>query len=266
MGRLSGKVVLVSGAARGLGAAAASTMALEGAKLVVCDILDEEGEDVAGGIQAQGGEAIFCHVDVAHQADWAAATDEAVRRFGGVDVLVNNAGLHLGKGIEEATLAEWQRLCDVNLTGAILGIKALLPTLRERAQASEHGGAIINMSSTSGLVGSANAPLYSLTKGGITLLTKALAVDFGQRGYRIRVNSVHPGMVDTDMGLQSVVARARRLGTDDLELARAQAVRAYPLGRMATTRDIAQALVYLASDESSFVTGIALPVDGGFTA
>jgi 3(or 17)beta-hydroxysteroid dehydrogenase len=266
MNRLKGKIALISGAARGIGAAAARAMAQEEAKVIICDILDEQGQGLAEQIQADGGEAIFVHLDVSREDDWAAAVHLVTWHFGGVDVLVNNAAIYLGKSIEEASLADWKRLCDVNLTGVVLAIKSFLPSLRERAMSSAHGGAIVNMSSVAGLVGAATDPLYSLTKGGITLLTKALAVDFGYRGYRLRVNSVHPGAVETDMGTQTFVARANILGTDDLQIARSQSIDAHPIGRLGTAWDIAQAIVYLASDDAAFVTGSSLAVDGGFTA
>jgi NAD(P)-dependent dehydrogenase (short-subunit alcohol dehydrogenase family) len=266
MNRLAGKIVLISGAARGIGAAAARAMAQEQAKVVICDILDEQGRGVAEGIQADGGEAMFVHLDVTCEEDWAAAVQLTTRRFGGIDVLVNNAAVFLGKGIEEASLADWKRMCDINLTGVVLAIKSVLPSLRERARSSPQGGAIVNMSSISGLVGTAMDPLYSLTKGGITLLTKALAIEFGYRGYRVRVNSVHPGAVETDMGVQTFAVRAKALGTDDLQIARRQSVDAHPIGRLGTPWDIAQAIVYLASDEAAFVTGASLAIDGGFTA
>lgn len=266
MNRLVGKVALITGAARGIGAATASAIANEGAKVCVCDILDEPGKALVDRIQASGGAALYLHLDVARESDWAAAVQEATQRFGGVDVLVNNAGIYLGKSIEEASLADWHRLCGVNLTGVVLAVKSLLPSLRQRAMTSEYGSAIVNMSSIAGLVGAATDPLYSLTKGGIALLTKALAVDFGQRGYRVRVNSVHPGAIETQMGEQTFVARAKALGTDDLQAARRQSIEAHPIGRLGTVQDIANAVVYLASDEASFVTGASLAVDGGFTA
>jgi NAD(P)-dependent dehydrogenase (short-subunit alcohol dehydrogenase family) len=266
MNRLDGKIALITGAARGIGAAAARTMAQEGAKVVVCDILDLLGNALAEQIQADGGTAVFVHLDVGREQDWADAVQSATQLFGGIDILVNNAAIFLGKSFEDTTLADWQRLCEVNLTGAVLGIKSLLPTLRERAKSSAHGSAIINMSSVAGLVGAATDPLYSLTKGGITLLTKALAVDFGQRGYRVRVNSVHPGAVETDMGAQTFAARAKFLGTDDLQSARRQSIDAHPIGRLGAAEDIAHGIVYLASDEAGFTTGSSLVIDGGFTA
>lgn len=266
MKRLDGKVALITGASRGIGAAAAWAMAREGAKLILCDILDIEGETLVQQIRSAGGNAVYCHLDVVHEGEWATTTSLALQLFGGVDVLVNNAGIYLGKRFDEATLTDWCRLCDVNLTGVILGIKTLLPTLRDRGVVTAQGSAIVNMSSIAGLVGSATDPLYSLTKGGITLLTKSLAADFGLQEYRIRVNSVHPGAIETDMGMQTFVARAKALGTDDIEVARHQSLRAHPIGRLGRVEDVAQAIIYLASDESSFVTGASLAVDGGFTA
>jgi NAD(P)-dependent dehydrogenase (short-subunit alcohol dehydrogenase family) len=263
--RLDGKIAVITGAARGIGAASAIAMAREGAAVIVGDILDEQGEELARQIQRDGGDATYVHLDVTREGDWNALAQRAASS-GGIDVLVNNAAIFLAKGFEEATLGEWQRLCDVNLSGVVIGIKALLPSLRQRALTSAHGGAIVNVSSIAGLVGTQTDPLYSLTKGGITLLTKSLAVDFGTRGYRVRVNSVHPGTIETDMGVQAFVARAKALGADDLELAHRQTIGAHPIGRLGTAQDIASAIVYLASDEASFVTGSSLVVDGGYTA
>jgi 3(or 17)beta-hydroxysteroid dehydrogenase len=187
-------------------------------------------------------------------------------RFGGLDILVNNAGVFLGMSIEEATLADWHRLCAVNLTGVFLGTKLALPALRESAQKSPHGSAIVNLSSVAGLVGSTGDPLYSMTKGGVTLFTKSAALEFARKGYRIRVNSIHPGTTETDMGDQVLTMRARNLGTNDLEPARQQALTRLPIGRMGTVSDIAKGIVFLASDDAGFITGAGLVVDGGTTA
>ena len=266
-GRLEGRVALVTGAASGMGAATSRAMVREGARVVVCDIQDALGEALVQTLRDEGGEASYAQLDVARADDWQSACQLAQALYGGVDVLVNNAGVFLGKSFEEATLADWQRLCDVNLTGVVLGIRSLLPTLRERAAAREHGtSAIVNLSSVAGLVGTAADPLYSLTKGGITMLTKSLAIDFGQRAYRIRVNSVHPGTIDTAMGAQAVDVLALGASRADTDAARRRLVRAHPLGRLGLADDIAQAVLYLACDDAAFVTGASLAVDGGFTA
>ena len=263
MNRLDGKVALISGAARGIGAEAARLMVEAGAKVAIGDVLDERGRETA---RALGEAALYTHLDVTSEEDWNAALAAAVDRFGKPDILVNNAGLFLGKDIEAASLAEWGRLCAVNLTGVFLGTKLCLPALRDAAKDSAHGSAIVNLASTAGLVGSTQDPLYSMTKGGVTLFTKSAALEFARKGYRIRVNSVHPGTIDTDMGDQVLVTRARNLGTNDIEAARHQVIQRLPIGRMGTPNDIAKGIVFLASDDAAFMTGAGLVVDGGITA
>ena len=266
MNRMDGKVALISGAARGIGAETARLMAKAGARLAIGDVLDERGRETVRKLEAAGAQAIYVHLDVTAEDDWGSAVAKTVERFGGLDVLVNNAGIFLGKGLEEATVAEWYRLCAVNLTGVVLGTKLALPALRERAKTSPHGSAIVNLSSIAGMVGSQMDPLYSMTKGGVTTFTKATALEFARKGYRIRVNSIHPGVIDTDMGMQTLVTRARNLGTNDLDAARKQTLAAHPLGRLGTVADIARGIVFLASDDAGFMTGSGLVVDGGYTA
>ena len=261
MNRLDGKVAFVSGAARGIGAATAKLMSEAGAKVAIGDVLDERGRETAAAI---GG--IYAHLDVSREEDWTAAIAAAVGQFGGLDILVNNAGVFLGKGIEEASLEEWHRLAAVNLTGVFLGTKHALPALRERAQQSPHGSAIVNLASVAGLVGSQLDPLYSMTKGGVTLFTKSAALEFARKGYRIRVNSIHPGLIETDMGAQTFVSRARNIGTNDVDAARDAALDRHPIGRLGRPEDIANGIVFLASDDAAFMTGSALVVDGGSTA
>ncbi|MBV9154258.1 MAG: glucose 1-dehydrogenase [Alphaproteobacteria bacterium] len=263
MNRLDGKVALISGAARGIGAETARLMIEAGAKVAIGDVLDERGRETA---RSLGKAALYAHLDVTSEADWQAAIDAVLGRWGRLDVLVNNAGLFLGKDIEAVTLAEWHRLCAVNLTGVFLGTKLALPALREAAKTSPHGGAIVNLASTAGLVGSTQDPLYSMTKGGVTLFTKSAALEFARKGYRIRVNSMHPGTIETDMGDQVLVARARNLGTNDIEMARRQVIDRLPIGRMGTPADIAKGIVFLASDDAAFMTGAGLVMDGGITA
>ena len=266
MNRLDGKVALISGAARGIGAETARLMTEAGAKIAIGDVLDERGRDTARALEGAGGEAMYIRLDVTREEDWTTAVSAVTGRFGALDILVNNAGLFIGIGLEEATLADWHRLCAVNLTGVFLGTKLALPALRESGQHSPHGSAIVNLSSVAGLVGSSNDPLYSMTKGGVTLFTKSAALEFARKDYRIRVNSIHPGTTETDMGDQVLAIRARNLGTNDLEPARQQALTRIPIGRMGTVTDIAKGIVFLASDDAAFMTGAGLVVDGGITA
>jgi 3(or 17)beta-hydroxysteroid dehydrogenase len=266
MNRLDGKVALISGAARGIGAEAARLMVEAGGRVAVADVLDERGRDTVRALESAGGEAIYTHLDVTREEDWTAAIAAVSGRFGGLDILVNNAGIFLGMSIEEATLADWHRLCAVNLTAVFLGTKLAIPALRESAQRSPHGSVIINLSSVAGLVGSSGDPLYSMTKGGVALFTKSAALEFARKEYRIRVNSIHPGITETDMGDQVFSMRARQLGTNDLDEARQQSLARLPIGRMGTVTDIAKGIVFLASDDAGFMTGAGLVVDGGTTA
>jgi NAD(P)-dependent dehydrogenase (short-subunit alcohol dehydrogenase family) len=237
MNRLDGKVAFISGAARGIGAATARLMVEAGAKVMIGDVLDERGRETAQAITGAGDAAMYVHLDVTREEDWTTVIAATVARFGGLDILVNNAGLFLGKGIEEASLDDWHRLCAVNLTGVFLGTKHALPALRERARQSPHGSAIVNLASVAGLVGSQLDPLYSLTKGGVTLFTKSAALEFARKGYRIRVNSIHPGLIQTDMGEQAFVSRARNLGTNDVDAVRQQAMSRHPIGRLGVPDD-----------------------------
>jgi 3(or 17)beta-hydroxysteroid dehydrogenase len=229
-------------------------------------VLDERGRETLQAIEGAGSTAHYLHLDVTREEDWSAAVDAVVSRFGKLDILVNNAGLFLGKDLESATLGEWARLCAANLTGVFLGTKLCLPALRDAARESPVGSAIVNLASTAGIVGSTQDPLYSMTKGGVTLFTKSAALEFARKGYRIRVNSMHPGTIDTDMGDQVLVTRARNLGTNDIEAARRQVIQRLPIGRMGTPIDIAKGIVFLASDDAAFMTGAGLVIDGGITA
>ena len=264
MNCLDGKVALLSGAARGIGAETARLMVEAGAKVAIGDVLDERGRET---VHAIGGDTVlYLHLDVTQEEAWTAAVAAVVAHFGKLDILVNNAGLFLGKDIEAASLAEWQRLSDVNLTGVFLGTKYALPALRDSGRDSPHGSAIVNLASVAGLVGSQLDPLYSMTKGGVTLFTKSAALEFARKGYRVRVNSIHPGVIQTDMGEQTFVARAHSLGTNDVAAARQRAITTHPIGRLGTPTDIGKGIVFLASDDAAFMTGAGLVVDGGLTA
>ena len=255
MNRLDGKVAFLSGAARGIGAATAKLMASAGAKVAIGDVLDEQGRKTAKEL-----DALYVHLDVTSEASWAEAMDATVAKYGKLDVLVNNAGIFNGKGVEEASMDEWHRLVAVNLTGVVLGTRAALPHLKKSK------GNIVNLASIAGMVGSQLDPLYSLTKGGVTLFTKSTVLEFGRKGYGVRVNSIHPGLIETDMGEKTFVMRAQQQGTNDTERARQATLALHPIGRLGVADDIAKGIVFLASDDASFMTGAGLVVDGGWTA
>jgi NAD(P)-dependent dehydrogenase (short-subunit alcohol dehydrogenase family) len=250
MGRLDGKVALISGGARGQGATEAQLFCREGAQVVFGDVLDDDGRKVEGEIRAAGGKATYVHLNVTREADWKAAVDTAVQRYGKLNILVNNAGILIRKGIEETTEDDWDRIMAVNVKGVFLGTKYAIPAMRQAG-----GGSIINISSTAGLVGSPyGSSAYTATKGAVRLFTKATAVQHAKD--KIRCNSVHPGPIDTEM-MRDVLGDAAL---------RDERLRRIPLGRAGTTTDIAYGVLYLASDESSFVTGSELVIDGGSTA
>ncbi len=266
MNRLDGKIALLSGAARGIGGETAKLMAQAGAKIVIGDLLDERGRQTVAEIEAAGGSARYVHLDVTSESDWTGAIETATSQFGKLDILVNNAGVFTGKGIEEVTMDDWNRLVAVNMTGVFLGTRMAIPALREAAKSSEHGSAIVNLASIAGIVGSQMDPLYSMTKGGVTLFTKSAALEFGRKGYRIRVNSIHPGVIQTDMGEQVFQARARRVGTNDTAPVRQAVTDTVPWGRLGVPLDIAKGIVFLASDDAGYMNGAGLIVDGGITA
>ena len=246
--RLAGKVALISGGARGMGACEARIFAGEGARVVIGDILEDEGRKVEAEIVETGGEALFIRLDVTSEAEWQRAVSTAVSRFGSLDILVNNAGISARGKVEDTTVEDWDRVMEVNAKGVFLGTKAAIPEMRKAG-----GGSIINISSQMGLVGAeSSSPQYQSSKGAVRLLTKSTAVQYANEG--IRVNSVHPGPIVTPMTEQS---RAER---GDLHVSQV------PLGRYGQPEEVAYAVIYLASDESSFVTGSELVIDGGWTA
>ena len=220
----------------------------EGAKVVFGDILDMEGEKVEAEINETGGEAKYIHLDVTNESEWETAVKESVNSYGKLDILVNNAGISIGKNVEETALEEWDLVQDVNSKGVFLGTKAAIPAMRESG-----GGSIVNISSIAGLVGIASAP-YVASKGAVRLLTKSTAVQYGPEN--IRCNSVHPGFIETEM--------IRGILSDSEERAKRLAIT--PLGIFASAHDIALAVLFLASDESRYMTGSELVIDGGITA
>jgi NAD(P)-dependent dehydrogenase (short-subunit alcohol dehydrogenase family) len=253
MARLSGKVALVTGAASGLGAATARRLAKDGAAVLLTD-RDLAGEDVAASITAAGGQAAFRLHDVTSHPDWAAAVEHAVTDFGRLDILVNNAGVAGGRHeLMDHSYDAWRQILAVNLDGVFLGLRHAGPRI-----AASGGGSVINLSSILGKVGMAGAAAYCASKGGVTLLTKAAALEWAPLG--IRVNSVHPGFIDTPMVSNALADR------EDGNEMRVALMNAHPVGRFGVPREIADAIAFLASDDASFITGAELVVDGGFTA
>jgi len=258
MTKLAGRVALVTGGARGLGAAAARALAGVGAKVVVSDIGD--GTETAASI----GGAYVKH-DVTSEPDWVAAVAFTKKTFGGLDILVNNAGIFWVRPIAMTTLEEFKRMQAVNVDGVFLGMKHAIPVIAERSQQWEGGGSIVNISSVAGLVGSANLISYNASKGAVRLMTKSAALECAEQKLKIRVNSVHPGMIDTDMMRGAATLMAKVAGTD-LDTERARMAKRHPLGRVGKDTDVADAVLFLASDASAFMTGSEVVVDGGMTA
>ena len=251
MGRLDGKVALISGGARGQGAAEALLFAREGAKVVIGDLLDDEGKQVEAQIAELGGDATYIHLDVTSADDWDAAVQTALERYGGLHILVNNAGIGGQRvSLEETTSEFWDRTLDINGKGVFLGTKASIPAMRDSG-----GGSIVNISSIAGIIGSPNGnPSYAASKGAVRLLTKSTAVQHAADN--IRCNSVHPGLIITAM-TEAILADPERRQYYDEHI---------PLGRYGTVDDIANGVLFLASDDSSFVTGSELVIDGGLVA
>jgi cyclopentanol dehydrogenase len=248
--RLQGKVALISGGARGMGASEARLFVREGARVVMGDILDAEGQAVAAEISARGGEALYVRLDVTDEADWERAVSRTVDRFGKLDILVNNAGVGGGSRIEDTTVKEWDHVMDVNAKGVFLGTRAVIPVMRRGG-----GGSIVNISSQLGLVGTdISSPQYQASKGAVRLLTKTTAMQYARD--RIRANSVHPGPIVTAM------TEKRRNDPEHYRLMLSR----IPLGRFGEPDEVAYGVLYLASDESTFVTGSELVIDGGWTA
>jgi NAD(P)-dependent dehydrogenase (short-subunit alcohol dehydrogenase family) len=266
MNRLDGRAALITGGAQGIGAATARLMASAGASVLIGDVQERQGRAAADAIRASGGTADFVRLDVTSEADWGVAIETARRVLGGLDILVNNAGIITRGPSVDMTLEEWRRIEAVNIDGVFLATKACVPLLRERAPRFPGGAAIVNLSSVMGLVGSGFSGAYSTTKGAVRLYTKSSALEFAQAGYRIRVNSVHPGFCDTDMAAGAKRFFVERGLAADEAAAHTMLVARHPIGRLGTAEDIARAIVFLASDDAAFVTGSELVVDGGYTA
>ena len=253
MAQLTGKVALVTGAASGLGAAAARALAQAGASVLLTD-RDLAGEEVAGAMADQGLHTAFRLHDVTSHPDWAAAVEDAVDRFGRLDILVNNAGISGGRHeLMDHSFDAWRQILSVNLDGVFLGLRHAGPRI-----AAAGGGSVINVSSILGKVGMGGAAAYCASKGGVTLLTKAAALEWAPLG--IRVNSIHPGFIDTPLVSNALAER------DDGNELRVALMAAHPMARFGLPSEIGEAVLFLASDASSFMTGAELVVDGGYTA
>lgn len=255
--RLQGKVALVTGAAMGLGAAFAKALAEEGAAVALCDVNVEEGEARAAEIRHAGGTALFVSLDVTSEDGWVTALSQVKDELGGLNVVVNNAGIAAGGTVADTTLEDWNKALAVNLTGVFLGNKHTIPHMAESG-----GGSIINISSIFGQVSDSLVCAYSASKGGVRSLTKSAALYCAEAQNGIRVNSVHPGFVMTPM----VANAASQVPAEIAEPYMARTVGQTPLGRIGEPEDLTGAIVFLASDDSRFLTGSEVTVDGGFTA
>ena len=248
--RLKGKVALISGGARGMGAVEAKLFAKEGAKVVIGDVLEKEGQQVEVEIVASGGEARFVKLDVTKEGDWTRAVETAVSSFGKLDILVNNAGIGGSAWLGDLSRNAWDSIMEVNSTGVYLGTVAAIPAMIEVG-----GGSIVNISSQLGIVGADTGhPAYQASKGSVRIFTKSIAIQYAKDN--IRCNSVHPGPINTPM-----TYRAR----DDVELNK-KLLSKVPMERMGQPEEVATGVLYLASDEASYVTGAELVIDGGWVA
>ena len=256
MNRVKDKVAIITGAASGIGRAAAVLLANEGAKVVITDLNQEGGKQTLREIEQEGGEAFFIRHDVASEIDWIRVVEKTLAKYGKLDILVNNAGKGFLETIENTSLEDWRRLMSVNAESVFLGTKHVVGAMRKNG-----GGSIINISSAAAIVGVKESALYCASKGAVRLFTKAAALEFSKAGldYNIRVNSIHPGLIETPLK-KALEARFKGAGENPMS------GKDIPIGSAGEPLDIACAILYLASDESKYSTGSELIVDGGQTA
>lgn len=248
--RLNQKIAVITGAAGGIGSAIALKFANEGANVILCDLEQTTGKELERKILQTGKNAVFYPMDVTSEIDWKNMFSNTINMFNRVDILINNAGINIRKAIEEMEVEEWDAMMCVNVRSVFLGIKHVLPIMRK-----QNGGSIINVSSICGLVGHRTTPeAYSASKGAVTILTKSTAVRYAEDG--IRINALHPSTVRTDL--------VSKMLSDPVKLN--ERIREIPLGRLAKVNDVVNSALFLASDDSSFLTGVSLPIDGGLTA
>ncbi len=258
MDRVKGKVALVTGARRGLGAAISVKLASEGAKVVLSDRKSDGSQQVMKQIADAGGDAIFVEHDITSADSWDNAIAQTVKKYGDLSILVNNAGVGAGKNIEAVTLEEWRWVMNINLDGTMMGTQKAIAAMK-----TSGGGSIVNISSIEGLVGDGRMAAYDASKAGIVLLSRSAALHCAKNKYNIRINTVHPGFINTKMveGFLKLIAV-----NGDVAQARRNLEAKHPLGHLGEPDDVAYAVLYLASDESKFATGSELVVDGGYTA
>jgi NAD(P)-dependent dehydrogenase (short-subunit alcohol dehydrogenase family) len=264
MGRVTGKVALVTGGASGIGRACAVMLAAEGASVAVSDVQHALGRECVAQIEAAGGIAVFLPHDVTNEDAWIEVVGKVRDHFGRLDILVNNAGIGLSGLVTDMSLEDWRRQQSINVEGVFLGTKHSLPLMRAGG-----GGSIINMSSVAGLKGSPNMSAYCATKGAVRLFTKAVALECAAMKDGVRVNSVHPGIIETpiwdSIGAGTGAVATTQPGANRIDLDAMTAI-ATPLGHKGFPDDIAQGVLYLASEEARYVTGSELVIDGGFVA
>ena len=263
---LQGKNAIVTGGSKGIGRSVCLALANAGVNINVLDLNKDQGLNTVKEIIKLNVKAEFYEIDVAQESEWINFVTYLDTKNKSIDILVNNAGIWLGKEISNVSIEEYHKLISINLTGVFLGIKHLIPFLTKAGEKSNFGSSIINLSSVAGLVGSQLDPLYSMTKGGITTFTKSMAIYFGKKNYPIRINQVHPGIIETDMGSQVAEARMKQNPSMTLKDSYSAGILQTPLGRLGTAEEVAKTILFLSSDDSSFMTGSSLVVDGGLTA
>ncbi|UQZ85468.1 Cyclopentanol dehydrogenase [Paenibacillus konkukensis] len=250
MARLAGKVAVITGGGTGIGKKTALRFAQEGAKVVVTDINPDSANSTAEEIKNAGGAALAMAHDVSKEDEWQRIVSQTVEQYGKIDILFNNAGIYIIKPLAELTLEEWNRLMSINVTGVFLGMKHIMPVM-----AKQQAGSVINASSVAGLIGASGHVLYGASKGAVRIMTKDAAIEYAAQG--VRVNSIHPGYIDTGM-----VAYA----SETTKHSKSELAQAVPTGRLGTVEDVSNMVLFLASDESSHVTGAEFVIDGGGTA
>lgn len=264
--RLDGRVAFISGGLSGIGRACAERFLQEGASVVIGDLVSGGDSKVAGVLRELGEKASYLRADAASEADWASVCESLAQRHGMLHVLVNNAGIDQTGPLSDLSGEEWDRLLRINATSAYLGTRTLLPLLRAGGAAGDGGASVINVSSIMGLVGQAEAAAYCASKGAVRMFTKAVAVEFAAAGYPVRVNSLHPGCVETPLLARGIDRWIDQGFAEDRAALEAMLVARAPMGRLGRPAEIAAAAAFLASADSSFMTGAELVIDGGWTA